>query len=183
MAYDCVKLIVVRSGSAILFSEFGQKPVNIGDAILPGANVLCGSEPEGHITVTTIYLDTDYMIDQAFWQHAALLAARWKAQDYADELYSEPAQLLHLGEDRAGMLMPSLDELVALSVDGPSPERFYRMQARLSAVLDVVAPYVTTSRARRSPTQRRATRPSPPHPRPLAPLHGTWPISSMMANR
>jgi AraC family transcriptional regulator len=27
VAYDCVKVIIVRDGSAILFSEFGQKPV------------------------------------------------------------------------------------------------------------------------------------------------------------
>lgn len=73
VAYDCVKVIVVRSGSAILFSEFGQKPVNVGDVVILGANVLCGSEPEGHITVTTVYPDTDYVIDQVFWQHAGLL--------------------------------------------------------------------------------------------------------------
>ncbi len=52
-----MKVIVVRDGSAILFAEFGQKPVKIGDVILLGANVLCGSEPAGHITVTTVYLD------------------------------------------------------------------------------------------------------------------------------
>ncbi len=73
VAYDCVKLIVVRSGSAILFSEFGQKPARAGDVVLLGANTLCGSEPEGSITVTTIYLDTDYVIDQVFWQHAGLM--------------------------------------------------------------------------------------------------------------
>ncbi len=33
VAYDCVKVIVVRSGSAILFSEFGQKPVGAGDVV------------------------------------------------------------------------------------------------------------------------------------------------------
>jgi hypothetical protein len=27
VAYDCVKVIVVRDGSAILFSEFGKQPV------------------------------------------------------------------------------------------------------------------------------------------------------------
>ena len=59
MAYDCVKIIVVRDGSAFLFSEFGQLPVKSGDVILLGANVLAGSEPEGHITVTTIYIDTE----------------------------------------------------------------------------------------------------------------------------
>ena len=59
MAYDCVKIIVVRDGSAFLFSEFGQLPVKSGDVILLGANVLAGSEPEGHISVTTIYIDTE----------------------------------------------------------------------------------------------------------------------------
>lgn len=61
VAYDCVRVIVVRDGSAFLFSEFGQQPIKSGDVVLLGANVLCGSEPEGHITVTTVYLDTDYV--------------------------------------------------------------------------------------------------------------------------
>ena len=59
LAFDCVKVIVVRDGSAILFSEFGRRPVKVGDVILLCTNALCGCEPEGHITVTTIYMDTD----------------------------------------------------------------------------------------------------------------------------
>lgn len=170
IAYDCVKLIFVRSGSAILLSEFGEKPVTVGDVVALGANTLCGSEPEGAITVTTVYLDRDYTVDQVFWQHAALLADRWDAQDFADELYSEPAQILHLGEDRAGMLMPWLDELVILSIDGPSPDRFYRLQALLFAVLDVITPYFATTPVRETSTQRRATHPSMPRHRHFAPL-------------
>ncbi|GAB3062900.1 hypothetical protein GCM10027079_32290 [Sediminivirga luteola] len=170
VAYDCVKLIFVRHGSAILLSEFGEKPVNVGDVVALGSNTLCGSEPEGFITVTTLYLDRDYVVDQVFWQHAALLADRLDAQDFADELYSEPAQILHLGEDRAGMLMPWLDELVALSLNGPSPDRFYRMQALLFALLDIVTPYVKTTPTRRSPTQRKTTRAGVPRHRRFAPL-------------
>lgn len=171
VAYDCVKLIVVRAGSAILLSEFGEEPVTVGDVVALGANTLCGSEPEGSITVTTLYLDRDYVIDQVFWQHAALLSDRWDARDFADALYSEPAQILHLGEDRAGMLTPWLDELVTLSLDGPSPERFYRLQALLFAVLDVITPYVRTTPARCSTTQRKAPRhPGPPALRQFAPL-------------
>ena len=64
--YDCVKLIFVRNGSAILLSEFGEKPVSVGDVVALGANTLCGSEPEGSITVTTLYLDRDYVVDQVF---------------------------------------------------------------------------------------------------------------------
>lgn len=170
VAYDCVKLIFIRHGSAILLSEFGEKPVTVGDVVALGSNTLCGSEPEGSITVTTLYLDRDYVVDQVFWQHAALLADRLDAQDFADELYSEPAQILHLGEGRVGMLMPWLDEMVALSLDGPSPKKFYRLQALLFAVLDVVTPYVRTTEARRTPTQRRATREGPPLCRHFSPL-------------
>lgn len=153
-----MKLIVIRHGSAILLSDFGQKPVTVGDVIALGANTLCGSEPEGSVTITTLCLDRDYVIDQVFWQYAELLADRMDAQDFADKLYSEPAQILHVGEDRAGILMPWLDELVGLSLDGPAPERFYRMQSLLFAVLDVLTPFVKTTPVRRSPTQRKATR-------------------------
>lgn len=170
VAYDCVKLIFVRHGSAILLSESGEKPVSVGDVIALGTNTLCGSEPEGSITATTLYLDRDYVIDQVFWQHAALLVDRWDARDFADELHSEPAQVLHLGKDRVGMLVPWLDELVALSLDGPTAAKFYRLQALLFAVLDVVAPYVRTTPTRNSPTQRKSTRPGQPRHRRFAPL-------------
>ena len=130
VAYDCVRVIVVRDGSAFLFSEFGQQPIKSGDVVLLGANVLCGSEPEGHITVTTVYLDTDYVLDQVRWQYAGFVCDRLDAQGFADAIYSEPAQILRLGEDRAGMLMPWLDELVALSVDGDFVRHYLRIQAR-----------------------------------------------------
>lgn len=63
MAYDCIKVVLIRDGSAVLLSEFGQRPVKVGDVVLLGANTLCGSESEGHITVTTVYADTDYVVD------------------------------------------------------------------------------------------------------------------------
>lgn len=44
VAHDCVKLIVIRDGSAFLFSGFGQQPVKPGDVVMLGANLLCGSE-------------------------------------------------------------------------------------------------------------------------------------------
>ncbi|MFC5329639.1 helix-turn-helix domain-containing protein [Brachybacterium fresconis] len=170
IAYDCVKLIVIRDGSAILLSEFGERPVSPGDVVLLGANVLCGSEPEGYITVTTLYLDTDYVVDQFFWQHAAVLADRLDAEGLAEAVYSEPAQILHLGKDRTGMLMPWLDELVALSVSGLFRERFHRMQALWFSVADVFVPFVHVSPVRLTPSQRVRTRPALPRDRRFAPL-------------
>lgn len=170
VAYDCVKLIVVRSGSAILFSEFGQKPVNVGDVVVLGANTLCGSSPEGHITVTTIYADTDYVVDQVYWQHVGFLQDRFHAQDFAATIYTEPAQILHLGEDLAGSLMPWLDQLTALSVDDRPVQNFYRMQALWFSVAHVIAPFIKTSSIRTSPTQRVTTWPTLPRHRRFAPL-------------
>ncbi|MGP5008841.1 helix-turn-helix transcriptional regulator [Brachybacterium tyrofermentans] len=170
LAYDCVKLIVIRSGSAILYSEFGERPVKPGDVVLLGANVLCGSEPEGHITVTVIYTDTDFLLDQLFWQYADVLYDRLDAQGFADMIYTEPAQVLRLGEDRAGMLMPWLDEMVALSVDGLCRARFHRMQALWHAVIDQVAPFIRISPHRTSPHQRARARPTLPRDRRFMPL-------------
>jgi len=170
VAYDCVKVIVVRDGSAFLFSEFGEQPVKLGDVVVLGANVLCGSEPEGHITVTTIYLDTDYVIDQVRWQYAGMLQDRLDAQRFAETLYSEPAQILRIGEERAGMLMPWIDELTALSLDGTFARHYYRMQALWFQIVYVIAPFIKVSPVRISPSQRAHIRPILPRDRPFAPL-------------
>lgn len=171
VAHDCVKLIFVRAGSAVLFSEFGQRPVALGDVVALAGNTLCGGEPEGgHVTVTTVYLDPDYMIDQVFWQYAAVLTDRLHAQQFAETIYTEPAQVMHLGEQRAGMLMPWLDELVALSIDGPTAQRFYRTQALLFAVLDVLIPFVKATPVRATTSQRGRIVPSAPRLRQFLPL-------------
>jgi len=120
--------------------------------------------------VTTIYADTDYVIDQVFWQHADTLCDRLDARDFAATIYTEPAQILRLGEDRAGMLMAWLDELVALSINGRFVENFYRMQALWFSVAHVIAPFIKTSQVRISPTQRARAWPTQPRLRRFAPL-------------
>lgn len=170
VAYDCVKLIIVRDGSAFLFGEFGQHLVKPGDVVLLGANVLCGSEPEGHITVTTIYADADFLLDQLRWQYAAFLEDRLDAQGFADTIYTEPVQIMGLGEARAEMLIPWLDEMVMLSVDGHPIRHYLRMQALWFQVAYVIAPYVKVSPVRLSPSQRAHTRLTLPRDRRFAPL-------------
>lgn len=170
IAHDCVKLVTIRSGSAILLSEFGQQPVRPGDVVLLGANTLCGCEPEGHMTITIIYADTDYVIDQVFWQHVGFLQDRLHAQDFAATIYTEPAQILHLGEDLAGNLMPWLDELAALSVEDRPVQNFYRMQALWFSVAHVIAPFIKTSSIRTSRTQRATSWATSPRHRRFAPL-------------
>ena len=52
------------------------------------------SEPEGHITVTSVSLDSDYVLDQVRWRYAGIVQDRLDAQGFADTIYSEPAQVL-----------------------------------------------------------------------------------------
>lgn len=170
VAFDCVKFIVVRAGGARLFSEFACIHVNLGDVVVLAANTLCGAEPEGEITTTTLYLDRDYVIDQVFWQHAALFKDRLDASDFLDANYAEPAQVVRLGEDRAGLLMPWLDELAVLSIDGVRSEHFYRAQTMVSAILDVVVPHLAVTNQRITSTQRSTAVPSSPRHRVFRPL-------------
>lgn len=164
-----MQVIVVRDGSIILYSEFGQEPVTIGDIVVLGANVVYGTELEGHVTVTTIYLDTDYVFDQLFWQYAGILHDRLDAEGFAKTIYSEPAQILRLGVVRVGLQLPWLDELVRLSIDGQYTARFNRMQSLWFAIADVIASYVRVSPIRLSPTQRARARPTLPRHRRFAP--------------
>lgn len=170
VAFDCVKFVVIRGGSARLISEFGTQHVNHGDVVVLAANTLCGAEPEGWITTTTLYLDRDYVIDQVFWQHAALFKSRLDASEFLDANYAEPAQVVRLGETRAAQLIPWLDELAILSIEGLSAEHFYRAQALVSAVLDVVVPHLAITPQRVISTRRSSVVPSTPRHRVFRPL-------------
>lgn len=183
VAFDCVKLIAIRAGSARLFSEFGSRHVNVGDVVVLAANTLCGAEPEGWVTTTTLYLDRDYVIDQVFWQHAARFKDRLDASDFLEASYAEPAQVVRLGEDRAGLLMPWLDELAALSADGQHSNNFYRAQALLSAVLDVIVPHLAVTGDRVTSTQRSTIVPSTPRHRAFRPLRAEARIAAELLAR
>lgn len=169
-AYDCVTVTIVRDGGAVLVGEFGKQLVNAGDVILLGPNTLCGGEPEGRITMTTIYADTDYVVDQVFWQYVGMLQDRLDAQVFYAAIYVEPAQILRLGEDRAESLAPWLEELVTLSIEGRPVENFYRMQALWFSITHVIAPFIKTSPIRTSSTQRATTWPTLPRHRRFTPL-------------
>lgn len=168
--HDCVVVSVIRDGSAILFSEFGQQAVSVGSVVVLSANTLCCCEPEEQVTFTTVYLDAEYVIDQVFWQYSDRLRDRLYAERLAAHVYTEPTQILRLGEDRAGTLFPWLDELASLSADDSPTDHFYRTQALWFSIAHVVAPHVKTSPLRNSATQRASSWLTSPRHRRFAPL-------------
>lgn len=145
IAYNCVKVMVVRDGSAILSGQFGHAWVNAGDVVLLDANALCGGEPEGYVTVTTVYADTGYVLDQLRWQYAGLTQRGFNTQGLTNAICTGPIQVLCLGEERVRLLAPSLDELVWLSLEGHCIDDFFRMQALWFSVVHVIAPFIKSS--------------------------------------
>ncbi|WP_147106565.1 helix-turn-helix transcriptional regulator [Nesterenkonia populi] len=170
VAYDWVRLVFLRSGTAIVCSEFGEQPVRPGDGLLLGANVLSGCRPEEPVTTTTVFLDFDYLVDKVFWQHSAALADRMEACELLEEPYVEPAQLLRLSDDDLSRVQPCLDELTQLNGCEYTHLVFFQTERLLLSVLQVVLPYIEVSAVRRSATQRHTTKPSPPRRRALRPL-------------
>jgi len=142
--FGCPKLVAVRDGSAILSGEFEQFPIRSGDVLLIRAGVSYGVEPEAKVTVTTVYLDPGYAVDQFYWQHTGLLLDRLEAQDVAATVFAEPVQVLRIGEQRLGELAPWLDELAELSEAGSQAESFARMQALWFLIADAIRPLLKT---------------------------------------
>ncbi|GAA3669127.1 AraC family transcriptional regulator [Yimella lutea] len=170
IAFDCLKFIVVRAGRARLFSEFGVHFVSMGDVVILAANTLCGAEPEGWISTTTLYLDRDYVIDQVFWQYASRFHERLDASQFLDAHYAEPTQVVRIGRHKAGLMMPWLDELVALSVDGLPPDRFYRAQSLVSAVFDILVPFIVVANEGTAGARRSVSAPTVPRHRQFRPV-------------
>ncbi|MCT1833300.1 AraC family transcriptional regulator [Kocuria palustris] len=169
-AFDCVRIIVVRDGSAFLHGDFGKEPVSVGHIAVLGADVRCTMEPEGHITSTVIFVDPDYIADQVFWQYAHALHDRLDAKEFFAALYSEPAQVLKIGEERVGLLMPWLDEMASLSTKRELPECFLRMQALWFSVADAITPHIRVSKTISNAAQQPQSRPTLPRSRRFEPM-------------
>lgn len=181
VAFDCVKFIIIREGCATFYGEFGKQRAKFGDVVVLDENTLCGAQPEQRLTTTTLNLDRAYVVDQVFWQYAAQFGSRCEASSFLNGRYAEPGQIAHIGASRAGLLLPWLDELTAISFEGIGPERFYRAQSLLFAVLDVIIPHLAVTETRASHTQRTAVAPSQPRHREFMPLrHDARDAASML---
>lgn len=170
VAYDCMRLVVVRDGSAILCSHLGQRPVAVGDVVLLCANTLCAAKPEGCCTVSIICIDTDYLIDQVFWQHVGLLSDRLDARELAGKLYLESVQHLQIDGQQLDQIGPLLDELTCLTAICHYANRFNRIQALWFLIADMISPFIKVSPVRLSPSQRERLRPTTPRHRRFVPL-------------
>ncbi|WP_220449659.1 helix-turn-helix domain-containing protein [Nonomuraea longispora] len=147
-----MKLIVIRTGSAILYSEFGERPVKPGDVVLLGANALCGSEPEGHVTVTTIYADADFLLDQLYRRFTPLRA---EARQVRDALQRDIARSWGLPEP-AGMVHLSTKQLSRVFVNAYGKPLTYLTMPRVEEMARLLRETDLTIEQAGRPVSRRS---------------------------
>src|SRR5690606_26974138 len=109
VAFDCVRLIFVRAGSAIAIREFGTQHVKVGEVVLHDTHTLFGAEPEGRITTSTVSFVPDYLADVTFWKYVQYVCDRLDAKQFFETRHSEPAHVLHVGEERVDLLAARRD--------------------------------------------------------------------------
>lgn len=126
----------------ILQGHAPPRPASVGDVVMTAPEVSVGYAPEGGVTVTTLLIDTDYLIEHLFWQHLDLIPDRDAARDLAAKLYPDPVQVLRLEEREVERLGPTLDELAALTASGQNAAGYFRTHSLLFRVLEAITPHV-----------------------------------------
>lgn len=141
-AYSCLRIVIVRDGSAFLHSKANAYPVNVGDIAVLGVDAAVGLEPEGRVTLTTLFLDIEYVSDLVFWHHPSSPPDRLEARRITDRFSAVPVRVLRIGEEHTEELGPMLDGFTALSSEACTESEFARMQALWFSILDVLDPYL-----------------------------------------
>ncbi len=135
VAYDCVKIMLIRDGAVTLLSEFGKCEALPGDLVVLCATTLLGAIPQLPVTVSTVYIDPDYLLDQVLWNHAEEIGDRLSAQALVEHTYHFRAQVLHLPERTAFQIGQLLDGIATEQADTD----FFRTQARFSLLMRLLA--------------------------------------------
>lgn len=170
--YDCVSFWLVRDGSMLLLTNDEFQPLSIGDCVLAAPHTPIRYSPEGAVTLTSLLIDTDYLIEHLFWQHLDLIPDREAARDLAAKLYPDPVQVLRLGERQTQRLGLMLDALVTRTGDDQSSQGYFRTHALLFTVLAALAPLIRHAPVAVPPltSRQRAVRVAPPRWRAFLPV-------------
>lgn len=171
VAFDCVKLLLIREGSTILTTESDTTFASEGDLLCLRTATLCGGTPEQTVTISTLYIDTDYLFELWVWQLAPIghdresLRAHTMRREFLPPLTCvrpTPETAHHIG-----LLFDDLSASPALGADD-----FYHAQALVSELLHVAAPLIGVTPPSTSPTTSTLTVPAPPRNRKFTPLRG-----------
>lgn len=169
VAFDCVKLFLIREGSTILTTESDTTFASEGDLVFLRTATLCGGTPEQTVTISTLYIDTDYLFELWVWQLAPIGHDRESLRAYTMRReFLPPLTCVRPTPETAhhiGLLFDELSASLTLGADD-----FYHAQSLVSELLHVAAPLLGVTPPSTSPTTSTLTVPAPPRNRKFAPL-------------
>ncbi|QPE03362.1 helix-turn-helix transcriptional regulator [Microbacterium schleiferi] len=141
VAFDCAKLLLIREGSTILTTGNETRIASEGDLVFLRTAVLCGGTPEQSVTISTVYIDTDYLFELWFWLTAPTGHSREAMRAYAlGPDFLPPLSYVRPTPGVGRHLELIFDDLAASLASGP--DGFYHAQALVSELLHIVAPLV-----------------------------------------
>lgn len=171
VAFDCVKLLLIREGSTILTTESDTTFASEGDLVFLRTATLCGGTPEQTVTISTLYIDTDYLFELWVWQLTPIGHDRESLRAYTmGREFLSPLTYLRPTPETAhhvGLVFDDLSDSLSLGADA-----FYHAQALVSELLHVLAPLIGVTPPSTSPAKRALTAPALPRNREFAPLRG-----------
>ncbi|MEC5178371.1 AraC family transcriptional regulator [Cryobacterium sp. MP_M5] len=169
VAFDCVKLLLIREGSTILTTE-SDTFASEGDLVCLRTATLCGGTPEQTVTISTLYIDTDYLFELWVWQLSTIGHDRESLRAYTMRReFLPPLTCVRPTPETAhhiGLLFDDLSASLTLGADD-----FYHAQSLVSELLHVAAPLLGVTPPSTSPTTSTLAVPAPRN-RKFAPLRG-----------
>lgn len=171
VAFDCVKLLLIREGSTILRTGSETTFASEGDLVFLRTATVCGGMPEQTVTISTLYIDTDYLFELWVWQLAPIGHDRESLRAYTmGHEFLPPLTYLRPTPETAyhiGLLFDGLSDSLARGAD-----EFYHAQALVSELLHVIAPLLGVTLPSTSPTTSTLTMPALPRNREFTPVRG-----------
>lgn len=160
VAFDCVKLLLIRDGATVLATEDGPTRATKDDLVFLRTAVPCSGTPEDHVTISTLYLDTDYVFELWFWQLAPEGHNKEALRAHAlSPGFLPPLTHLQLGPATAAHVGEVFDDLSDSLARGASG--FYRAQAFVSELIHVLAPRIGAAPPPPTEPTQQITRPIP----------------------
>ncbi len=140
VAFPSVKLLLIRDGATII--DDGTNPIRaeVGDVVVLRSNTKASGTPDGRVTISTIYGDTEYMFQHWYWGMQPHVPSADVARAMARVHYAWGAKRVRLETSDADRLETLYDELHDTLDRGASA--FYLAHGLISGVIDVLFPHL-----------------------------------------
>ena len=151
-----VRFLVIRRGTiSVSGSHVTEKGV-VGDVFVV-TQTRAEVSSEDHAVVNVLRVNREYLVDLVFWRYREYFSDRVDATRFFDRHYRRPIQSLDLGTHVVEFMGHLLDELTNLFQSGLLVERFYRVQANLSLLLDLIVPVLAKANGIQAYSEKWAT--------------------------